>query len=312
MFRNFLTHLFLVTVSICLPIRGEDLTVVQSQYTLNKTFHYVPIKTKVDEGLKHQGLDPQTVVFTFASHYSMGDIGNAISLAGRQKGEYFVYWMTNVPVMLFYNKKTFGDNLNVDKEFLIAAINSAMHNQPFSYGRFNLTRPIRFCGGAITGFSRRALSMFTRIPYIELKKLGEYPAIILDPAHLKHRLENDEMDLISIPLPLQIIQFKQNTTEQIGIAKVEGKSPEDPGYPIYDFISMGSFNEPDIEKKQKIVSALNDPVVKQAMEEVGYRFVDGDLNKLFNKRKLTYKDLALPYRKFNNAKALPILPPLNT
>lgn len=302
--------LVLASLFVCFSAQCEMPTIVQTMYTLSESFNEDQVHTAINVALQDIGIDPSSVEFQFASHYKSLADENSINISGRQKGDYFVLWMVDVPIMLFFNKKTFGSTLNVDKDFLTEVVKSVTQQTPFKYKDISLNRPIRFCAGAVMGLSRRAVSYYTKFPYASLKRLGEYSEIFSDHLnHIQNRIEKDEIDLMTIPLPLQNIQFKQNATNLIGIAKVEGKDPTNPQYPFVSPVSMGSFNKPDLERKQKIVSALNAANVKVALEKIGYRFVEGDLESIFQQRQKDFPDLFSPAKSYSQSTALPTLQP---
>ncbi|HQS83880.1 MAG: hypothetical protein B7Y25_05780 [Alphaproteobacteria bacterium 16-39-46] len=246
-------------------------TCVFSQEPINITSTYTmaialkSIRPALDEALKKQGIDPQSVEIKYVPHYEASNSlqRGDIILSGRPKSDHYVQTAYRVPEVVFYRKKTFGKTLDLTPEKLKKILTDVIEDKNYE----TLGRPLKVSTGAISGLTKHALAHYTDLSYLRLKQTGERPDIASTDDQFVHRsIIMQEFDLVPVPRVLDKSIFKVREDSDIGIATANGLRPNSKDYPLNSYIFHASFNGKD-PKQKRISMALNDPLVKQALEK---------------------------------------------
>ncbi len=255
--------------------------VITAPYSLAASLNQV--RSVLDSALKERGLDPSLIeVQAIARDEIPGHIANgAVNASGRPQSAYNYPTNIGVPIAAFFNQKTLGKKqIDISKEFLVKAIESVLHKKPFQYGDIKLNRPIAMATGAAAGYTKRALSIFTGLPYPKVKELGESSLMVhTEASYPKKSLHDGEFDLIFFPEPLNH-KFHLVKDDVVGIATVDGQSVGSPKYPLVSQMSFISYKGLNLAMERKIVQSLMSPQVLAALQKLGYVIEDGAVDTL--------------------------------
>lgn len=294
--RFFISIVFFLVCSLKQAPVFSDLPMprITGNYTTIKALN--SIRPTLDTALERQGIDPKRVELKFVSHYETYDVAKAgdLVIGGRPKSTLYTPLNYQIPIVVYYNKKTFGtDSLDLNAEDFRKIAKSAIEEKSFRH----LNRPVRGSFGAISGYTRRGISLYTGMPYARIKQFGENPNIPLtDNQFVDKAIKEDGYDLVAVPYSLDLISFKVLKEDPyIGMATIEGKTPDSPDYPLYDHAFYVSYNGENLSQQRAIANALNDPHLKEALGQIGFQFVENNRDETVKYFEVTRPDLYRPH-----------------
>ncbi len=268
------TLFFLTFALVNLPAHSNlPITYITGTYTTEKMLKFV--RPALDQALLKQGVNPEEVAIKYIPHYEAYNALNEghIGLYGRPKDNLTTTIGYQVPIAIFYNKKTLGEGpLNLTALDLKQITQNTIEGRPFK----NMDRPLKISLGAISGLTKRSFALYTGLPYDKIKQTGESPYIVLLEDQFIHRSINElGYDIVAVPYPLWIIYFKKREDSNVGLATIDNKHPEDVDYPLHDTLYYASYNGKNLKKQKAIAEALKDPKLKEALKKIGVRFIEG-------------------------------------
>ena len=239
-------------------------------FTLAKVLEFV--ESSFEKAVQESGHALSDVAVSFRPHYLLMEHleKGGLFWGGRPKGTYCHRVAYKCPIMIFFNKKTLGkEHLDLTKEDLKALIEGYIRQVPSTLSVAPTPKLWQITTGAVSGHTKRALALFTDLPYKRLKQTGEPTFNAEDPKFIRDHLNTKGYDFVMVPLPLNEVFFYTNLDDKIGIASVNGKMPTDPQYPLFDIPGRVCG---DTASKETIIAGANilqNPSLKAQFKQIG-------------------------------------------